>query len=138
MTKTAGPASAPTSAKSLNALPATQTPVKEEERIAKWTRMLQPDRHDLGHNIEAWIIRPPKEPKFRRRVYKGIPDRWRRAAWDLMLSRFAKTNPAEMSALANDYQESLDRPSTYDIQIDLDVPRTVSGHIMFRTRYGAG
>ena len=100
--------------------------------------MLQPDRHDLGHNIEAWIIRPPKEPKFRRRVYKGIPDRWRRAAWDLMLSRFAKTNPAEMSALANDYQESLDRPSTYDIQIDLDVPRTVSGHIMFRTRYGAG
>jgi len=35
-------------------------------------------------------------------------------------------------------QESLDVSSSYDIQIDLDVPRTISGHVMFRTRYGMG
>lgn len=100
--------------------------------------MLLPARHDPGHNIEAWTIRSAKEAKFRRRVYKGIPDRWRRAAWDLMLNKYAQTGPAEMADLAAEYEDALDRPSTYDIQIDLDVPRTVSGHIMFRTRYGAG
>lgn len=32
----------------------------------------------------------------------------------------------------------MDKPSPFDIQIDLDVPRTISGHITFRTRYGSG
>lgn len=44
----------------------------------------------------------------------------------------------EVKVLEKEYRECLDQPSTYDIQIDLDVPRTISGHIMFRTRYGAG
>ena len=44
----------------------------------------------------------------------------------------------EVKVLEKDYREGLDQPSTSDIQIDLDVPRTISGHIMFRTRYGAG
>lgn len=32
----------------------------------------------------------------------------------------------------------MDLPSTFDVQIDLDVPRTISGHVMFHTRYGQG
>jgi hypothetical protein len=36
------------------------------------------------------------------------------------------------------YHENLEKPSSYDIQIDLDAPRTISGHIMFCTRYGLG
>ena len=28
--------------------------------------------------------------------------------------------------------------SKYDVQIDLDVPHTISGHILFCTRYGQG
>ncbi|KAJ8582116.1 hypothetical protein M405DRAFT_831221 [Rhizopogon salebrosus TDB-379] len=36
------------------------------------------------------------------------------------------------------YHENPEKPSSYDIQIDLDVPRTISGHIMLRTRYGLG
>lgn len=44
----------------------------------------------------------------------------------------------ETGRLEREYRDALDRPSSYDIQIDLDVPRTISGHIMFRTRYGAG
>lgn len=40
--------------------------------------------------------------------------------------------------LRREYREKVDNPSSHDIQIDLDVPRTISGHIMFHTRYGAG
>ncbi len=35
-------------------------------------------------------------------------------------------------------QIALDAASTYDVQIDLDVPRTISGHVLFHTRYGHG
>jgi hypothetical protein len=35
-------------------------------------------------------------------------------------------------------QNYLKVPSTQDIQIDLDVPRTISGHVLFHTRYGRG
>jgi hypothetical protein len=35
-------------------------------------------------------------------------------------------------------QNSIDLPSTFDVQIDLDVPRTISGQTQFVTRYGAG
>jgi hypothetical protein len=35
-------------------------------------------------------------------------------------------------------QHAMDLPSTFDVQIDLDVPRTISGHVMFHTRYGQG
>jgi hypothetical protein len=35
-------------------------------------------------------------------------------------------------------QKTLDDSSSYDVQIDLDVPRTISGHILFHTRYGHG
>jgi hypothetical protein len=100
--------------------------------------MLVPQKQDAGSNVDSWLIRPSKEGKLRRRIYKGIPDRWRRAAWDLLISRFSSFSPRSHETLAREYRECLDKPSTYDIQIDLDVPRTISGHIMFRTRYGAG
>lgn len=100
--------------------------------------MLVPQRHRQGANIDEWRIRPSKESKFRERTYKGIPDRWRRAAWDLMMSRMAGLGADGYDRLAEEYRDGLEKPSSYDVQIDLDVPRTISGHIMFRTRYGAG
>ena len=100
--------------------------------------MLVPSKREPGSNVESWCIKPSKEPKFRERMYKGIPDRWRRAAWDLCMARFSGIGPRAIEKLGEDYRDGLDKPSTYDIQIDLDVPRTISGHIMFRTRYGAG
>jgi len=54
------------------------------------------------------------------------------------MSRYSNLGVREMGLLGAEYRDALDKPSTYDIQIDLDVPRTISGHIMFRTRYGAG
>jgi USP6 N-terminal-like protein len=100
--------------------------------------MLKPLLRDQGANVSAWTIRPGKERKLRSRIYKGIPDSWRSAAWDLLMSRYSNIGVREMGLLSAEYRDALDKPSTYDIQIDLDVPRTISGHIMFRTRYGAG
>ncbi|EIN14375.1 RabGAP/TBC [Punctularia strigosozonata HHB-11173 SS5] len=129
---------APASATSLSAVPPARPPVKEQPRIEKWHRMMVPVLRDQGGNVEYWSVKSSKESKLRERTYKGIPDRWRAAAWELLIGRYAKSSKQDMMALARDYREGIDRPSTYDVQIDLDVPRTISGHVMFRTRYGSG
>ncbi|KJA28455.1 hypothetical protein HYPSUDRAFT_155709 [Hypholoma sublateritium FD-334 SS-4] len=134
----AGPPSASTNAKSINALPPAKISPRESSRIEKWTRMLVPQKRGVGGNVERWDVRRGKEAKLRSRTYKGVPDRWRRAAWDLMLARMPGVSAQTFERLAAEYRENLERPSSFDIQIDLDVPRTISGHIMFRTRYGAG
>lgn len=54
------------------------------------------------------------------------------------MSQRSKFGVREMGLLGTEYRDALEKPSSYDIQIDLDVPRTINGHIMFRTRYGAG
>ncbi|ESK97713.1 gtpase activating protein [Moniliophthora roreri MCA 2997] len=142
-----GPQNASTSGTTLPSLPPTQPPLKETSRIGKWTRMVKPRKRQIGGNVEAWTIKPSKEPKLRERTYKGIPDRWRHAAWELFMSRSSYADMCtngdarttlSLKQLEEDFVESLDKPSTYDIQIDLDVPRTISGHVLFRTRYGAG
>ncbi|KAJ7665421.1 rab-GTPase-TBC domain-containing protein [Mycena polygramma] len=134
----AGPSSHKPSAQSLDSVPPAPLPTKEASRIEKWTRMMVPLVRDQGANTQTWGVKPSKQGKLRLRTYKGIPDRWRPAAWDMFMSRIAKTSPADLARLGAEYRDGLDKPSTYDIQIDLDVPRTISGHIMFRTRYGAG
>ena len=131
---TAAPATAPL----LRAPPPSAAPVKERERTAKWGRMLIAESRDQGGNVELWGIRLGKEPKLRERTFKGIPDCWRSAAWEALMNRFTRTGARELRQLAEEYRQALDQPSSYDVQIDLDVPRTISGHISFRTRYGQG
>lgn len=165
------------SPRTLSALPPVVTPGKENARIAKWGRMLIPHERDEGGNVQAWRIRPSKVNKLRRRTYKGIPDRWRAAAWEVLMTAYssgseeggdgsrrvsgnaerniggvlvettlrqassasaASGGVREVRQTEREYRDNLEKPSSYDIQIDLDVPRTISGHIMFRTRYGAG
>lgn len=134
----AGSKSAPTHAVSVSSLPAASSPLKEQMRIAKWDRMLEIISRDGGGNVESWGIKASKAHKLRQRVYKGIPDRWRRAAWEVLMNRFSKSGRVAIEELGNQYLQNLEKPSSYDIQIDLDVPRTISGHVMFRTRYGLG
>ncbi|KAK7695083.1 hypothetical protein QCA50_002273 [Cerrena zonata] len=125
-------------AKSLSALPPSQPLIREASRIAKWSRMLQAGARDQGSNVDEWSIVPRKESKLPERIFKGIPDCWRSAAWEILMSRYSKTGRRQLVELGARYREGLDQPSTYDVQIDLDVPRTITGHIMFRTRYGLG
>ncbi|KZV94848.1 RabGAP/TBC [Exidia glandulosa HHB12029] len=132
--------SSPTPAQlALSALPTeASNPETEVRRIAKWGRMLVPKARDQGSNVQMWSVAQRKEPKLRERVYKGIPDRWRTAAWEMFVRRYVGENRMDLATLARDYRDAIDLPSKHDIQIDLDVPRTITGHIMFRTRYGLG
>jgi hypothetical protein len=106
--------------------------------MEKWGRMLEPRSRDAGGNIQMWGVRSAKTHKLSRRAFKGIPDRWRSAAWLALIGNFANANSDQLLALSIDYREALDKHSPYDIQIDLDVPRTINGHVLFRTRYGLG
>lgn len=92
----------------------------------------------LNNRNGVWTINPKKEHKLRERAYKGIPDRWRSAAWEVLVGRGAGPLHRRDEKIEREYNDALDVPSPFDVQIDLDVPRTISGHIMFRTRYGIG
>ncbi|KAJ9474788.1 Rab-GAP TBC domain-containing protein [Pseudozyma hubeiensis] len=132
---------------------------REQGRTAKWARMLTVKGRDQGHNAVQYDFTSGTDRKLRRRVYKGIPDRWRSAAWSALLHHSQQTAAGQHSfsfaqphlrkdsaseAVALDQSDALkfERltavPSTHDVQIDLDVPRTISGHIQFHTRYGQG
>lgn len=82
------------------------------------------------------------DPKLISRVWKGIPDRWRATAWHSFLETSAKSHPTSCSAteaeLIDAFHELVDCSSADDVQIDMDVPRTINSHIMFRSRYRGG
>ncbi|KAK0562283.1 hypothetical protein OC861_005401 [Tilletia horrida] len=135
---------------------------REKIRIDKWSRMLTVAEHDSGGNGLVYVFKDRggisgvagtgKSKKLRRRCYKGIPDRWRSVAWLALLERRAsatvlpssggksskRPRPPSFKQLVERYERALHEPSPYDVQIDLDVPRTMSGHLLFHTRYGHG
>jgi len=130
----------------------------ETKRIAKWADMLAVGKRDPGGNAQIWNVSPStwwsgrmpgggggdkgKYRRFQRRVFKGIPDRWRRAVWGLLMEKMVEEvggrGTPSLEQLKREYEHYLDLPSAQDVQIDLDVPRTISGHVLFHTRYGQG
>ncbi|KAK4057233.1 hypothetical protein OIO90_001728 [Microbotryomycetes sp. JL221] len=129
----------------------------ETKRIDKWADMLTVFRRDPGGNVAEWGLHDEwwngretrgvdggKYRKLQRRVFKGVPDRWRRAVWAVEMEKTAKEGQgksrrvATLVQLEKEYWALIEKPSAQDIQIDLDVPRTISGHVMFHTRYGQG
>lgn len=121
----------------------------ELRRMSKWSEMLESEARDPGGNVSVWRINPSKEKKLRSRVFKGIPDAWRAAAWEVLIGRFVASQKGRESLeakelermlrdLRTEYRTSVEKPSSYDVQIDLDVPRTINGHVLFKTRYGQG
>lgn len=112
--------------------------LKEVERIDKWfSEMLVPAERDQGENITGWRFAAGSDAKLRRRIAKGIPDRWRAGAWQALLRR-KQGSQSLPKASERHYREAILQPSSHDVQIDLDVPRTISGHLYFHTRYGLG
>lgn len=117
----------------------------ESRRISKWSEMLEGDVRDGGSNILAFRLSNywnSHREKFVKRCYKGIPDRWRRGGWDLLIREFGDKIGWDQGQTADKlyerYAEAAIIPNEYDVQIDSDVPRTVDGHIFFHTRYGRG
>lgn len=112
---------------------------KEWERSEKWRKMAKVVRKGgQGEGMEFEFDR--KNPKLIERTWKGIPDRWRAAAWWSFLASSAADHggyPTEEQIVAS-FHRLLEQSSPDDVQIDLDVPRTISRHIMFRKRYRGG
>jgi hypothetical protein len=80
------------------------------------------------------------DPKLIERTWKGIPDRWRATAWHSFLATSAakRGSPASDAELIGQFHKLQSQDSADDSQIDVDVPRTISMHIMFRRRYRGG
>ncbi|KAF2147399.1 uncharacterized protein K452DRAFT_6888 [Aplosporella prunicola CBS 121167] len=112
---------------------------KEWQREEKWRKMGR--LVGKGPNSGGMIFEfDTRSPKLIERTWKGIPDRWRATAWHAFLSASAKKNPESESddELISSFYELQDEDCADDVQIDVDVPRTISHHIMFRRRYRGG
>ncbi|EGG10898.1 uncharacterized protein MELLADRAFT_92261 [Melampsora larici-populina 98AG31] len=115
----------------------------ESRRISKWSAMLEGDVRDGGSNILSFRLSNywnSHREKFIKRCYKGIPDRWRRGGWDLLIREFGDKigwdKGQSADRLYERYAEASMISSDHDVQIDLDVRRTVDGHIFCYTPYG--
>ncbi|TEA12039.1 TBC domain-containing protein [Colletotrichum sidae] len=112
---------------------------KEWERSEKWRKMARVVKK--GNNGEGMEFEfDHKNQKLIERTWKGIPDRWRASAWYSFMASSArahKDSPSDDSIIT-DFHRLQARGSPDDVQIDLDVPRTISRHVMFRKRYRGG
>jgi len=116
----------------------TEKKKKEIERSQKWANWLTKSKSisrsgKYGETTYQFIW----DKKFVGRVYKGIPNPWRSKVWRFMLT--TGQNEAEYDrSLIHTYKALLSLSSAHENYIDLDVPRTLQSHIMFKTRYGPG
>ncbi|KAK3706196.1 hypothetical protein LTR37_012897 [Vermiconidia calcicola] len=113
---------------------------KEWEREAKWQKMAHPlPQHD-GKGGGMRFDFDTNDSKLVSRTWKGIPDRWRATAWYSFLSSSAKKRgiAVDDDDIIKRFHELQDASSPDDVQIDVDVPRTINMHIMFRRRYRGG
>ncbi|KLU85338.1 TBC domain-containing protein [Magnaporthiopsis poae ATCC 64411] len=112
---------------------------KEWERTEKWRKMAKVShKGQSGQGMEFQF--DPKNAKVVDRTWKGIPDCWRAAAWYSFLTASARQHGSNTTdeQLTADFQRLQAVSSADDTQIDLDVPRTINRHIMFRRRYRGG
>jgi len=112
---------------------------KEWERAEKWRKMAKIVK--TGKDGEGMAFEfDTTSAKLIERTWKGIPDRWRASAWHSFLSASAKKrkDSATDEQIIAAFYALLNQSSADDLQIDLDVPRTINSHIMFRRRYRGG
>jgi len=112
---------------------------KEMTREQKWRKMAHlNNRNGKGGGMSFDF--DTRDPRLVSRTWKGIPDRWRATAWWSFLSASAKrrgvTHTSEQ--LITQFHDLQEESSADDVQIDVDVPRTISMHVMFRRRYRGG
>ena len=111
---------------------------KEWSRNEKWLQMARKRSDSKGGGMSFDF--DTSDPKLISRTWKGIPDRWRATAWHSFLSNSARRRGAQTSdeELVQHFHRLQDMNCADDVQIDVDVPRTISMHIMFRKRYRGG
>ncbi|PPJ52449.1 hypothetical protein CBER1_10383 [Cercospora berteroae] len=114
---------------------------REWARGEKWQKMAKAVvRRNEGKGGGMHFEFDTTDPKLVERTWKGIPDRWRAAAWHSFLSESAKRrgNRTTDEELIGQFHKLQEMSCADDVQIDVDVPRTVQLHIMFRRRYRGG
>ncbi|KAM0714219.1 hypothetical protein Q7P37_010006 [Cladosporium fusiforme] len=111
---------------------------KEWSRNEKWLQMARKRSDSKGGGTSFDF--DTTNPKLIKRTWKGIPDRWRAAAWHSFLSASARRRGPHTpdEELIQNFHHLQDLNCADDVQIDVDVPRTISMHIMFRKRYRGG
>ncbi|KAI9806634.1 MAG: hypothetical protein M1825_006091 [Sarcosagium campestre] len=112
---------------------------KESARTEKWTSMARAvNYHKDGRGMTFEF--DTSDPKLISRTWKGIPDRWRATAWHQFLSKSAakSTKSVPDEQLFEFFRLAVGKSCADDVQIDIDVPRTINSHIMFRRRYRGG
>ena len=109
---------------------------EREEKWRKMARVVKTNKHGAGMIFEF----DTRNPKVIERTWKGIPDRWRATAWHAFLTASARKRKGSPSddELIEVFKTLVDEGSPDDVQIDIDVPRTINSHIMFRRRYRGG
>ena len=112
---------------------------KEWDREEKWRKMAKQTKRSRNGGGMVFEF-DTKSPKLIERTWKGIPDKWRATAWHAFLNTSAKKTPGSLSdeELVRTFYSLIDQSSPDDVQIDIDVPRTINSHIMFRRRYRGG
>ena len=114
---------------------------RELSRDEKWQKMARAVRVSSSHLGGGMHFDfDTSDPKLVSRTWKGIPDRWRATAWHCFLSTSAKRRGTYTSdeELATEFYRLPEVSAAVDVQIDVDVPRTINMHIMFRRRYRGG
>jgi hypothetical protein len=121
-----------------------RTREKEWARERKWQRMARLRSESARRGGGMRFDFDPEDAKVVARAWKGIPDRWRATAWwSFLEASAARAHPdttpeKEEEDLVRAFHELQKEGSADDMQIDCDVPRTISRHIMFRRRYRGG
>lgn len=113
---------------------------REYLRGEKWQAMARPREWSSSAGGGMHFDFNTNDSKLISRTWKGIPDRWRAAAWHSFLSTSAKRRGPHASdeELIEEFYRLQEANCADDVQIDVDVPRTISMHIMFRRRYRGG
>jgi hypothetical protein len=111
---------------------------KEWSRNEKWHQMAHKRADSKGGGMSFDF--DTSNSKVISRTWKGIPDRWRATAWHSYLSASARRRGDHVSdeELIENFHRLQELNCADDVQIDVDVPRTISMHIMFRKRYRGG
>ena len=112
---------------------------REWEREEKWRKMGKVVNNSKQGGGMVFHF-DTRSPKVIERTWKGIPDRWRATAWHAFLTTSAKKRKGSPSdeELIGVFHKLIEQGSPDDMQIDIDVPRTINSHIMFRRRYRGG
>ncbi|CAB5396194.1 unnamed protein product [Rhizophagus irregularis] len=110
----------------------------DAKRSLKWAHWVSNNKLVVrSGNFGISSYKFPWDSKFFKRISKGIPDSWRSPVW-YYLATNGSTDTEFDEDLVKTYKDLLKLPSAHERQIDLDIPRTLHSHIMFRTRYGPG